>query len=166
MISLHFLRRQRSSNRRWRRQFALHVQRRSQCPCVRSAACRPIRPEPRRPLASPMRKSSNGSLACSTISERSDSRCCLASPRWHPPSRIEPASISTTTPRRSKRPAPSENSRHPGRGIPKRPQATGAGRKRLASGGQISMLQPETALTAAGHACPDWSQARDSGKQL
>src|SRR4029077_397339 len=33
------------------------------------------------------------------------------------------------------------------------------GRKRLAYRRQISMLQPETAVAAAGHACPDWSQA-------
>ena len=36
----------------------------------------------------------------------------------------------------------------------------------LASTDKISMLQPETALATAGRTCPDWSEARNSGKQL
>jgi elongation factor P len=45
-------------------------------------------------------------------------------------------------------------------------QPAGTGRKMLASGGQISMLRHETASMAAGHACPDWSEARNSGKKI
>jgi len=40
------------------------------------------------------------------------------------------------------------------------------GGKTLVSTDKISMLQPETASTAAGHKCPDWSEARNSEKQL
>ena len=40
------------------------------------------------------------------------------------------------------------------------------GGKTLVSTDKISMLQPETASTAAGHTCPDGSEARNSGKQL
>ena len=40
------------------------------------------------------------------------------------------------------------------------------GGKTLVSTDKISMLQPETASTAAGHQCPDGSEARNPGKQL